>query len=135
MANPGECGDKSEISKQKDDAFDGVEVYELNIWDDQEPSVEPKFGEKTVSWQTVWDHLYPEYDEFELYAPHDDGAASDMHRLRGLVATRCAETEAVLGKIVLHVEESFDIERRTAGQLLHEVVDYWANSRRNGRRS
>jgi hypothetical protein len=96
------------------------EVCGLNTWEDEEPSVEPKFGEKTVSWQTVLNQLYPEFDEFDLYPPHDDGAASDMHHLRGLVATQCAETEAVLGKIALHFG-FLNIERRTAGQLLYEV--------------
>ncbi|WP_139342383.1 MULTISPECIES: hypothetical protein [Protofrankia] len=121
MDNYSDGGDKVEISRREANAFSEVEVFESNIWEDEELWVEPKFGEKTVSWQTVWDHLYPEYDEFDLYAPHDDGAASDMHRLRGLVATQCAETEAVLGKIALHFDKSLNVERRTAGQLLHEV--------------
>lgn len=119
--NHDERGGEFEISQQKNNIFGEVEVYELNTWADEEPSVEPKFGEKNVSWQTVLDHLYPEYDEFDLYPPHDDDAASDMHRLRGLVATQCAETETVLGKIALHFDKSLNIERRTAGQLLNEV--------------
>lgn len=53
----------------------------------------PRFGEAAVSWHSVWDRLYPEY----MDAPHDDAAASEMHRLRGLVMAQCAETETVLG--------------------------------------
>lgn len=75
------------------------------------------FGDRVVSWQTVWGHLYPEYDA----DPHDDAAATEMHRLRGLVMAQCAETEAVLGLIVKRLDPSADIERRMAGQLLKDV--------------
>lgn len=83
----------------------------MDEWD------KPRFGEAAVSWQTVWDCLYPDYTD----APHDDAAASEMHRLRGLVMAQCAETETVLGKIATHLDGSLSVERRTAGQLLQII--------------
>lgn len=77
----------------------------------------PPFGERAVSWLTVWDHLYPE----GANCPHDDAAAAEMHRLRGLVMAQGAETEAVLGLIVKRLDPAADIERRTAGQLLQDI--------------
>ncbi|MGH3887988.1 MAG: hypothetical protein ACRDSZ_15755 [Pseudonocardiaceae bacterium] len=76
-----------------------------------------RFGERVVSWQTVWDHLYLEYDA----DPHDGAAAAEMHRLRGLVMAQCAETEAVLRLIGKRLDPPADMERRMAGQLLKDV--------------
>ncbi|MBV9140949.1 MAG: hypothetical protein JO115_08515 [Pseudonocardiales bacterium] len=76
------------------------------------------FGERAVSWLTVWDHLYPEGAD----CPHDDAAAAEMHRLRGLVMVQNAETEAVLGLIVKRLDPAaVGIEQRTAGQLLKDI--------------
>lgn len=77
----------------------------------------PRFGERVVSWETIWDKLFPE----DAGDPHDDVAAAEMHRLRGLVMAQGAETEAVLGAIVKCLDPTADIERRTAGQLLRDV--------------
>ena len=81
------------------------------------PSDKPKYGENVVSWQTVWGRLYPD----DAGDPHDDAAAAEMHRLRGLVAAQCAEIEAVLGMIVKRFRPQARIEKRTAGQLLKDA--------------
>ena len=54
------------------------------------------FGERAVSWHTVWDRLYPDFLD-----PHDDGSAAEMHALRGLVIAQCAE-------VGLEVEKFWD---------------------------
>lgn len=77
----------------------------------------PTFGETTVSWQTVWNYMFPG----QGYDLHDDAEAAGMHRLRGLVMAQGAETETVLGKIVARLDPSTEVERRTAGQLLTDV--------------
>lgn len=81
------------------------------------PSDKPEYGENVISWQNVWDRLYPG----DAGDPHDDSAAAEMHRLRGLVAGQCAEIEAVLGMIVKRFRPHAHIEKRTAGQLLNEA--------------
>lgn len=77
---------------------------------------QPKFGEAVVSWVTVWNELYPE----ESYDPHDDQHAFDIHRLRGLVMAQAAETEAVLGMILLALDPNQRIDR-PGGHLLRSV--------------
>lgn len=79
------------------------------------------FGEHTVSWLTVRDELAPDRvhpDDFE--PPHDDDAAREMHRLRGLVMVQASETEAVLGEILVRIEPGADI-KRPAGALLSDI--------------
>jgi hypothetical protein len=89
--------------------------------DDHNPAVAdegtPRFGERAVSWLTVWDDLHA----WEAEEPHDDTDAEQIHRLRGLVMAQGAETEHVLGKIVRHFDPSASIERRWAGRLLKDV--------------
>jgi hypothetical protein len=80
------------------------------------PAREYPYGEKVVSWTTVWDVLYPE----DAGDPHDDQAATEMHRLRGLVMAQSAETESVLGQILKRLDSKVNI-RRPAGNLLREV--------------
>ena len=74
------------------------------------------YGEKAVSWTTVWDVLYPE----DAGDPHDDQAAAEMHRLRGLVMAQAAETESVLGQILKRLDPRVKV-RRPAGNLLRDV--------------
>lgn len=76
----------------------------------------PVFGERAISWRTVWNELVPDPEE----APHDDALAADMHRLRGLVMAQACETEAVLGAILRHFNMAANVER-PAGLLLREV--------------
>lgn len=74
------------------------------------------FGERVVSWKTVWQRLYPS-DEGES---HDDEAASEMHRLRGLVIGQAAETEFVLGQILCLLDPAAKIDR-PSGSLLYDI--------------
>jgi len=81
-----------------------------------EATPDPPYGERAVSWTTVWRDLYPE----DGVDPHDDEAAAEIHRLRGLVAAQASETEEVLARIL----RSLDPETRinlSAGQLLGAV--------------
>jgi hypothetical protein len=75
-----------------------------------------RYGENVVSWQTVWNDLFPQ-DPPEW---HDDDAAAEMHRLRGLITAQAAETEDALGRILQSLETSANVER-SAGALLHDV--------------
>ena len=74
------------------------------------------YGERAVSWRTVWNDLYPDPEE----APHDDDLAAEMHRLRGLVMAQACETEAVLAQILRRLNPSAANER-PAGVLLDNV--------------
>ena len=74
------------------------------------------FGERAISWRTVWNELYP--DPWE--SPHDDALAADMHRMRGLVMAQACETETVLGAILRHFNAAANVER-PAGVLLREI--------------
>ena len=80
------------------------------------PTHEYPYGEKVVSWTTVWDVLYPE----DAGDPHDDQAATEMHRLRGLVMAQAAETESVLGQILKRLDSRVNVHR-PAGNLLRDV--------------
>jgi hypothetical protein len=80
------------------------------------PTQEYPYGEKVVSWTTVWDVLYPE----DAGDPHDDQAAAEMHRLRGLVIAQAAETESVLGQILRRLDSRVKVHR-PAGNLLRDV--------------
>jgi hypothetical protein len=75
-----------------------------------------RYGEKVVSWETVWNDLFP-HDPHEW---HDDVAAAEMHRLRGLIAAQAAETEDVLGRILHNLDASANVER-PAGRILKDV--------------
>lgn len=74
------------------------------------------YGERVVSWTTVWDSLYPE----DVGDPHDDKAAAEMHRLRGLVMAQAAETEDVLGHILRFLDAKAKIDQ-PAGRLLRDI--------------
>jgi hypothetical protein len=74
------------------------------------------YSERVVSWTTVWDGLYPE----DAGDPHDDEAAAEMHRLRGLVMAQAAETESVLGQILKRLDPRAKVHR-PAGNLLRDV--------------
>ena len=76
-----------------------------------------RYGEEVVSWQTVWNDLFPQ-DPAEW---HDDVAAAEMHRLRGLIAAQAAETEDVLGLILQSLDTSAVVAKRTAGAILKDV--------------
>jgi hypothetical protein len=76
-----------------------------------------RYGDKVVSWQTVWNDLFPE----DPPVWHDDGAAAEMNRLRGLIAAQGTETEKVLGRILQSLDKTADIEKRMAGALLKDV--------------
>src|ERR1700729_1207545 len=80
-------------------------------------SDKPDYAESVVSWQTIWDRLYPD----DVGDPHDDAAVAEMHRLRGLIAAQCAEIEVILGMIVKRCLPQARIGKRTAGQLLMEA--------------
>jgi hypothetical protein len=75
--------------------------------------------ERVLSWMTLWNSLYPEDRAFD---PHDDRAAEEMHRLRGLVMAQAAETEAVLGQILGLLDPTANPER-PAGALLKNVYE------------
>lgn len=75
------------------------------------------YGERVISWNSVWDRLYPEDVDY----PHDDAAAAEMHRLRGLVMAQAAETEAVLGAILRLLNPSTKVRQQPAGALLRDV--------------
>jgi hypothetical protein len=77
----------------------------------------PPYGERAVSWLTIWNDAYPD----QAFDPHDDHAATEMHRLRGLVMAQAAELEAALGEVIVGLNPSSDPRRRTAGRLLREV--------------
>ena len=74
-------------------------------------------GERVVSWTTVWNALYPE----EADDPHDDEAAAEMHRLRGLIMAQAAETEDVLGHILRVLDAKAKIDQ-SAGRLLRDIM-------------
>ncbi|MEU6354810.1 hypothetical protein ABZ896_36760 [Streptomyces sp. NPDC047072] len=76
------------------------------------------FGERAVSWRTVWDELFPDPEAFD--GPHDDNAAAEMNRLRGLVMAQASETETVLGMILGRLVPSARTEK-PAGALLRDV--------------
>jgi hypothetical protein len=80
------------------------------------PTHEYPYGERVVSWTTVWDALYPE----DGGDPHDDQAAAEMHRLRGYVMAQAAETESVLGQILKRLDSRVNVHR-PAGNLLRDV--------------
>jgi hypothetical protein len=80
------------------------------------PEPDDRYGEKVVSWETMWNDLFPE-DGPEW---HDDFQAAEMHRLRGLIAAQAAETEDVLGQILMRFDKSVNVER-PAGALLKDV--------------
>ena len=67
------------------------------------------------SWRSVWGDLFPEEHDF-----HDDEAAAEMHRLRGVVMAQAAETEAVLGMIARLLDPGVPLTR-PAGILLKHV--------------
>jgi hypothetical protein len=75
-----------------------------------------RYGEKVVSWETVWNDLFPQ-DSSEW---HDDVTAAEMHQLRGLIAAQAAETEDVLGRILHSLDASANVER-SAGGILKDV--------------
>jgi hypothetical protein len=85
--------------------------------DDTPPLTSLAYGEKIVSWQTVWDDLYPN----EAGDPHGDATAAAMHRLRGLIMAQGAEIEAAIGALVKRLSPDARIDGRTAGWLLKEV--------------
>lgn len=79
------------------------------------------FGEHTVSWLTVRDELAPDRGHTDDSEPlHDDEAAREMHRLRGLVMVQASETEAVLGEILCRVKPGANI-KRPAGAVLSDI--------------
>jgi hypothetical protein len=77
----------------------------------------PRYGEHVVSWQTVWNDLYPD----DAGDPHDDATAAAMHRVRGLIMAQGAEVEAVLGALVRRLSPHARIEGRTAGRLARDA--------------
>ncbi|WBB73492.1 hypothetical protein O7602_28130 [Micromonospora sp. WMMD1128] len=74
------------------------------------------FREAAVSWRTVWNELYPEDNN----DPHDDDYVTEMHRLRGLIMAQAAETETVLGMILVRLDPGQNVAR-PAGQLLRSI--------------
>ncbi|MEV0534703.1 hypothetical protein [Kitasatospora sp. NPDC050463] len=82
----------------------------------------PMFGDRVVSWGSIWDELHLDPDDYDYGMPPPDGdyEAAEMHRLRGLVMAQAAETEAVLGMILKHVDPAAKLAR-PAGALLHDV--------------
>jgi hypothetical protein len=77
-----------------------------------------RYEENVVSWRTVWNDLYP-HDQADW---HDDEAAAEMHRLRGLTAAQAAETEDVLRQILYTLDPSADVARLTAGAMLKNIT-------------
>src|SRR5690242_4963938 len=75
-----------------------------------------RYGESAVSWITVWNDLFPE-DPPEW---HDDSAAAEMHRLRGLIVAQAAETEDVVRRILKSLQSSANLER-PVGAILEDV--------------
>lgn len=73
--------------------------------------------EQVLSWRTVWNDLYQE--EGDRFDPHDDRAASEMHRLRGLVMAQAAETEAVVGHILQLLDPDAKLARPAGALLAH----------------
>ncbi|MFC4056076.1 hypothetical protein ACFOY4_40860 [Actinomadura syzygii] len=78
------------------------------------------FGERSVSWERVWERLFPE-ESIDEPIGDDYGFATKMNRMRGLIMTQCAELEAVLGLIVRNLESKICANKQTAGQLLNIV--------------
>lgn len=72
-----------------------------------------------ISWRSIEQDLAPDYES----PPEFDEHASGMHRLRGLVMAQGAETEAVLGQILVELEPTVDLGKLTAGGLLRRVRD------------
>lgn len=64
----------------------------------------------------MWNELYPE----DGNDPHDDDHAAEVHRLRGLIMAQAAETEAVLGMILVRLDPGQNVAR-PAGQLLLSI--------------
>jgi len=69
----------------------------------------------------IWRDMYWDDELNDLYGPHDDEAATRMHRLRGLVLGQAGELESILGEILVTIDPQANIGGRTAGQLLSEV--------------
>ncbi|MEH0934030.1 hypothetical protein [Micromonospora psammae] len=84
------------------------------------------FRERAVSWRTVWNELYPE----DGNDPHDDDYAAEMHRLRGLIMAQAAETEAVLGMILVRLDSGQNVAR-PVGQLLLSIRQKLDDQRRS----
>lgn len=76
--------------------------------------LKPPYGERVVSWRAVQEDLVPDLFQEPEFAE----LAAELHRLRGLVMAQGAETEAVLGQIVLELDPDTELTRQTAGQLL-----------------
>lgn len=82
----------------------------------------PQFGEKICEWSDILNLQY--------WRPNDDGYGepggydlSDMQRLRGLIMVQAAETEAVLGRVLLRLDPHSKPEKMMAGALLKRVWD------------
>jgi hypothetical protein len=73
----------------------------------------PKYGEGVVSWEALWERFCPEDTE----EPHDDAAAAEMQRLRGLVLGQAAEVESALAMIIRRLGPRVSLDQKTLGQL------------------
>ncbi len=85
---------------------------------DDVPEQQIPYGEQVVSWVTVLVDVAPTDDWTELW--HDDAAARELHRLRGLALSQASEMEAVLVQ-VLGILDPAANRARPAGALLKSV--------------
>lgn len=92
-------------------------------------SPEPRFGMDPVSWSDAKNHMYSLPDEDGRGQP-DDSSADEMNRLRGLIMVQAAETEAVLGEVLLHLAPEAKPSKMMAGSLFNAVWDALPDSDR-----
>ncbi|WP_410648707.1 hypothetical protein [Amycolatopsis sp. cmx-4-54] len=91
---------------------------------------EPRFGVYSVSWSDAKNQMYPLPDEDGRGQP-DDSSADEMNRLRGLIMVQAAETEAVLGEVLLHLDPEAKPGKMMAGSLFNAVWDALLDSDRH----
>lgn len=96
---------------------------------DEPTTRELQFGEKAVTWGDVQGYLYRLPNENGYSLPGDDDAYM-MNRLRGLVMVQAAETEGVLGQVLLELNPDANPSRLMAHKVLVEVWGHLSPSDR-----